>query len=173
VWSKDNASPYSTEKAYKVGDIVSIIVSESTNAQNRAGTKSDVKDNFAAKLTHTIQKLAPIIGMNNQVGGELSNKYSGDGQTSRVSKVQTRISAWVTEVLPNGNLLIKGRHKVEVNGELQEINFSGIIRPKDISGANTIFSYQVANAELSVKGSGTVAESEFPGLISRFLNWLF
>lgn len=173
VWNKDSSSPYSTQKAYKTGDIISIIILESTVAQNKAGTKSDVRDDLGMKFTHTLQRLAPVIGTNNQATGQASNRYSGLGQTSRTSSVQARISAWVTEVMPTGNLKIKGRHKVEVNDEIQEITITGVVRAKDISGANTVFSYQVADAELAVKGTGVVAETESPGWLTRIFNWLF
>ena len=148
IWNKDSSSPYTTQRAYKVGDIINIIILESTSAKNIAGTKTDVKDDLGAKFTHSLQRLAPVIGTNNQLAGNVSNRYSGLGQTSRTSNVQARIAAWVTDVLPNGNLSIKGKHRVEVNEEVQEITVTGIIRPQDISGANTLFSYQVANAEL-------------------------
>ncbi len=173
IWNKESASPYSTQKAYKIGDIVNVIILESTSAQNRAGTNTDVRDDLGAKFSHTIQGLAPVIGTNNQATGQFSNKYKGLGQTTRASNVQARIAAWVTEVLPNGNLSIKGKHKLEVNDEIQEITVTGIIRPKDISGANTIYSYQVANAELKVKGTGVVADTESPGWLTRIFNWLF
>lgn len=173
VWNKDSASPYSTQKAYKAGDIINIIILESTSAQNKAGTKSDVRDDLGLKFSHTIQRLAPVIGTSNQATGQFSNRYKGLGQTTRASSVQARIAAWVTEVIPNGNLKIKGRHKVEVNDEIQEITISGLVRPKDISGSNTVYSYQVANAELAVKGTGVIAETESPGWLTRLFNWLF
>lgn len=173
IWNENSASPYSTQKAYKVGDIINVIILESSSAKNLAGTKTDVRDDLGAKFTHTIQRLAPIVGTNNQATGQFSNKYAGSGQTTRGSNVQARVSAWVTDILPNGNLQIKGVHRVEVNTEVQEITLTGIVRPKDISGANTIYSYQVANANLSVKGSGAVADSESPGWLTRILNWLF
>src|SRR3989338_3397490 len=173
VWDKESASPYSTEKAYKIGDIVNIVILESTSAQNRAGTKTDIKDDLSSKFSHTFGRLAPLIGTNNQLAGQSYNRYQGEGRTSRTINVQARIAAWVTDVLPNGNLTISGKHKVEVNDEVQEITITGIVRPKDISGANTVYSYQVANAELSVRGTGVVAETESPGWITRILNWLF
>ncbi|MFA6548594.1 MAG: flagellar basal body L-ring protein FlgH [Candidatus Margulisiibacteriota bacterium] len=173
IWNKESASPYSTDKNYKVGDIINIIVAESTSAQNQAATKSDVKDDLALKLTNTIQRLAPIIGTNSQIDGNVSNKFTGTGQTTRSSGVQARISAWVTEVLPNGNLEIEGKHRVQVNEETQEITIRGTVRPKDISGANTVYSYQVANANLIVQGSGVVADTESPGFLTRIFNWLF
>ncbi|MBI5399138.1 flagellar basal body L-ring protein FlgH [Candidatus Saganbacteria bacterium] len=174
IWNeKESASPYSTEKGYRLGDIVNIIILENTTAQNRAGTKTDIRDDLSAKLNHTIAKLAPIIGASNSLTGQAANKYQGLGQTSRDSSVQARISAWVKEVLPNGNLRIEGHHRVQVNNETQDITITGLVRPKDISGANTIFSYQVADAELTVQGTGVVAETESPGWLVRFINWLF
>ena len=173
IWNKESSSPYSIQKARKEGDIINVVILESTVAQNKAGTKTSVTDDLAGKFSHTIQRLAPIIGTNNQVAGSISNKYNGLGQTSRTSNVQARIAAWVTEVLSNGNLSIKGNHKVEVNEELQEITITGIIRPKDISGSNAVFSYQVANAALAVRGSGVIAESESPGWLTRIFNWIF
>jgi flagellar L-ring protein precursor FlgH len=173
IWNKESASPYSTQKAYKEGDIINIIVLESTVAQNKAGTNTDVRDNLSVKFSHTIQRLAPVIGTDNQMTGQAGNKYKGLGQTSRASNVQARIAAWVTEVLPNGNLSIKGKHKVEVNDEIQAITITGVVRPKDISGANSIYSYQVANASLAVRGTGVIAETESPGWLTRIFNWLF
>lgn len=173
IWNKDSASPYSTEKNYKVGDIINVVILESTIASNKAGTKTDTSDTLAMKLTHTIQRLTPMIGQSNDIGASLGNKYSGSGQTSRTSSVQSRIAAWVTDVLPNGTLAIKGKHKMAVNDDLQEITITGIVRPKDISGNNTVFSYQVANAEVAISGTGMVAEAEAPGWISRIFNWLF
>ncbi|MFA4843789.1 MAG: flagellar basal body L-ring protein FlgH [Candidatus Margulisiibacteriota bacterium] len=173
IWNENSASPYSTQKAYKVGDIINIIILESSSAKNLAGTTSNVKDDLSAKLTHTLQRLTPIIGANTQVSGAVSNRYAGDGATSRGSNVTARIAAWVTEVLPNGNLAIKGVHKVEVNDEMQAIGLTGTVRPKDISGANTIYSYQVANANLMVKGTGAVGDASAPGWLTRIFNWLF
>ncbi|MDD4179129.1 MAG: flagellar basal body L-ring protein FlgH [Candidatus Margulisbacteria bacterium] len=173
IWNDNSASVYSTQSNYKVGDIINIIVLESSSAKNLATTKTNVGDDFSAKLSHTIQKLTPYIGANNSVTGSLANKYTGDGSTTRGSNVTARIAAWVTDVLPSGNLMIKGVHKVNVNNEKQEITITGMIRAKDISGGNTIYSYQVANADLSISGKGVVDEGSAPGFLSRIFNWIF
>lgn len=169
IWKSDSSAPYTTGQGYKVGDILNIIILESTSAQNRAGTKTGVKDNLALQYAQTISSKNP----SGNVSGSIGNDYSGTGQTSRVSNVQARISAWVTDVLPNGNLAIEGRHKVEVNDEMQEIDIKGVIRPKDISSTNTVYSYQIANVNLSIRGTGAVAEADSPGWLTRLLNWLF
>jgi flagellar L-ring protein precursor FlgH len=173
IWNDSSSSPYSTQKAYKVGDIVNVIILENTSAKSLAGTNTNVSDDMSVKFTHTIARLAPIIGTNNSVAGNASNKYTGNGQTTRGNNVQARVAAWVTDVLPNGNLAIKGLQKVEVNHETQQITITGIIRPKDISGSNTIYSYQVAASEVKVSGSGAVADSESPGWLTRLFNWFF
>jgi len=173
IWKDSNASPYSTQKAYKVGDIINIIILENSSAKNKSGSNTNVSDDLAAKLTHTIAKLAPIIGTDNSIGIQLANQYAGDGSTTRGSNVTARVAAWVTEVQPNGNLAIKGKHKVEVNDDLQEITITGTVRAKDISGANTIYSYQVANVDLAMKGTGSVSDVSTPGWFTRFFNWLF
>ena len=173
LWNENSASPYSPQKAYKVGDIINVVILENTSAKNSATTKTNVKDDLSGKFTHTLAKLAPIIGTNNQVNGQVSNQYAGDGSTVRGNAVQARIAAWVVEVLPNGNLSIKGHHRVNVNNEVQEITLTGTVRPVDIAGSNTVYSYQVANAELTVAGTGTVSDAGEPGWLTRLFNWLF
>lgn len=173
LWNETSASPYSPSKVYKIGDIINVVILENTSAKNQATTKTNVTDNLSAKFTHTIQRLAPIIGTNTQMAGQASNQYSGDGSTVRGNNVSARIAAWVVDVLPNGNLSIKGHHRVNVNDEEQEITMTGTVRPKDIAGSNTVYSYQVADAQLTVSGTGAVSDTAAPGWLTRIFNWLF
>lgn len=173
LWSEKSSSPYSPEKAYKKGDIVTVIILESTTAKHEAGTNTYVKDDLGMKFSHTIARLDPYIGREGSITGQGSNRYQGTGRTQRTSNVQAKIAATVTDVDKNGNLMIEGTHKIEINDELQEINIKGMVRSKDISISNTIYSYQVANAEVTIFGVGTVQEAESPGWITRILNWLF
>ena len=173
LWKKSSSSPYSPEKSYKVGDIITVLINEISSAQHKAGTKTDIKDDLGLKFTHSIERLTPVIGTNNQAAGQWANKYTGTGGTERSSNVTARVAALVTEVMDNGNLKIEGKHKVNVNDENQDIVITGIVRSKDISINNTIYSHQVANAEVSITGTGVVQEAESPGWLSRILNWLF
>ena len=173
IWSKNSSSIYSTDKAYKVGDILTIIVVENTDAQQKAGTTTTVKDDLSLKLTNNVQKLASLLGSDSSITGQTGNKYAGSGTTQRASTVTAKISATVAEVMENGNLRIEGRRVLDINDESQEILISGIIRSKDVSPANTVYSYQVADAQVSFKGTGAVQEAEAPGWFTRILNWLF
>ena len=82
--------------------------------------------------------------------------------------------AWarVVKVLDNGNLLIEGRRAILVNGETQVITISGLVRPQDITGTNTVLSSQIADAEVQMVGKGVIAESQRPGILYRMLDWL-
>jgi len=172
LWNDKSTSLYSAQKVFKEGDIVTILVIESSTALSSAGTNTDVKDDLSAWFTN--------IGYGNtgtsprsqaEIRGE--NNYTGTGKTTRANTIQAKIAAVVTKVLSNGNLAVSGVHTVIVNDERQEIKVNGIVRPQDITSANTVFSYQVAQAEISVMGEGSVAEAQNPGWFTRFLNWLF
>ena len=172
IWQEGvSTSPYSTQKTYKIGDIVYVVILESTSALSKAGTETNVKDELSASFHHTIDTLG--FETDASINPKVENKFDGAGKTTRSTAIQARVAARVTRVLKNGNIKIVGKHVIEVNGEEQEIVISGVVRSKDINQANAIYSYQVANAKISVMGSGMVAEAEQPGWFSRILNWIF
>ena len=173
LWNETSSSPYTTAKSFKIGDIVTVLILESASAIQKAGTDTNVSDGLSASFDHTIERLTPTIDTSNMAAAAAKNQYKGVGSTTRSSNVQAKVAAVVTKVLNNGNLLINGEHRVSVNQEKQVIVISGMIRPKDVSLDNTIYSYQVANATVSVKGSGTVQEAEEPGWFTKVINWLF
>jgi flagellar L-ring protein precursor FlgH len=104
---------------------------------------------------------------------EIKNDYSGEGKSSRKGKLKAKMTARITQVLPNGNFLIEGTRIVDVNGERQTTVLTGVIRPQDITPENTVFSYDIADAQISYKGRGSVNTAQRPGIFARFLNWLF
>ncbi len=173
LWIEDSSSPFVVQKPYRIGDVIMVLIVESTSAVQKAGTDTQNQDNLGASFSHTIQKLQGTIAPSGSLQGSRSQSYQGSGSTTRSSNVLATVAVTVKNVLPDGNLVIEGTHKVAVNEERQEINVSGIVRPKDITAWNTIYSYQVANAEVSVKGTGSVADTSSPGIIMRVLNFLF
>jgi flagellar L-ring protein precursor FlgH len=170
IWNKASSSPYSVSKSFRVGDVITVLVLESTSAVQRAGTNTNADDSLSLAFN---SNLAGFYHPNKAVGGSGGNTYKGLGDTTRTSNVTAKIASVVVKVLPNSNLLIEGEHKVAVNDEVQVIKISGMIRPKDVSFQNTVYSYQVAGADVSVKGSGVVGDAENPGAVTRFFNWLF
>lgn len=171
IWERTSTSPYSVSKSFRVGDIITIMVLESTSAVQKAGTDTNVNDNLSTTLDHTITRLG--VDPSNYLKATAGNTYRGLGSTTRTSNVTAKIAAVVVKVMANGNLMIAGEHRVEVNNEVQTLRISGMVRPKDVSLQNTVYSYQVAGADVSVQGKGVVGEAESPGVFTRFFNWIF
>jgi flagellar L-ring protein precursor FlgH len=96
----------------------------------------------------------------------------GNGKTSRKGKVSTQLSATVIEILPEGMLRINGAQTITINGEKQSITVTGLIRAKDVSKNNTIFSYQISEAKLEISGIGDISRAQKQNVFYRFFNWL-
>ncbi len=173
LWIENSSSPFVVQKPYRPGDVIMVLIVESTSAVQKAGTDTQNQDSLGANFSHSIQKLQGAIAPSSGLQGSRSQAFKGSGSTTRTSNVLATVAVTVKDVLSDGNLVIDGMHKVSVNEEKQEIRITGLIRPKDITAWNTVYSYQVANAEVSVKGSGAVGESSSPGLIMRVLNLIF
>jgi len=170
IWDRTSTSPYSVSKSFRVGDVITIIVLESTSAVQKAGTDTNANDSLSLAFS---ANLINLYHPGKSITGSTGNTYKGQGATTRTSNVTAKIAAVVVKVLANGNLMISGEHRVEVNDEVQTLKISGMVRPKDVSLQNTVYSYQVAGAEVSVKGSGSVGEAESPGVFTRIFNWIF
>jgi len=162
---------YSDSKAHRVGDIISVILSESTQAQKSAKTEL-TKENSAS--------LDPLIGFggspinfkNNaiQFGLNQDSEFSGDAKSDQGNSLSGNISVHVLRVLPNGNLMIRGEKWMSLNNGDEYIRLTGVIRAQDISSTNTIISSKVANARIQYAGTGSFAEVQEQGLFSKFFN---
>ena len=167
-----------TRRQVQVGDVITIYVSESTSAVQQASTRTERESKLGASIQADWEQIGNLLGNETlkqkrsySLGGD--DQYEGSGQTSRRSQVKAVVSSVVTDILDNGNLFVEGIHKVKVNDELETIRVSGVVRPQDISPKNSVFSYQIAKAEISVNGSGVVASKQSPGVLTKMFNWLF
>lgn len=162
---------YSDSKAHRVGDIISVILSESTQAQKSAKTELK-KDN-----SNTLDPLVGLGGNNItfkddsiQFGLNQSSNFKGDSKADQGNSLSGNISVHVTRVLPNGNLIIRGEKWMTLNNGDEYIRLTGIIRSKDITSENTIMSGKVANARIQYSGTGSFAEVNEQGWLSKFFN---
>jgi len=159
-------SLFATPRACKVGDTLTVIISEFSTASQTA------KTDFS-KGTETQGEIELANG------GELpawtwnySSDFAGSGSTQRKGSLVAKLTVEVVEVLPNGNLRIKGAKRVKINEEEQIIYLEGVVRPEDIGENNTISSVNIAQANIRYEGRGPISEGKRPGIISRLLNWL-
>ncbi|MBN1302501.1 MAG: flagellar basal body L-ring protein FlgH, partial [Melioribacteraceae bacterium] len=163
-------SLFSDQKANRIGDAITIIVVEESqatnNAQTNAGRSSDI--NFSGSGTVDATALP-----NANLGLESGNEFKGSGGTKTTGMVRTKISATIDSVLANGNMRVIGSRKISINGEEQTISIRGIVRSADISAENTVLSYNISDAEITFEGSGIIDDAQQPGWLTKLFHWLF
>jgi flagellar L-ring protein precursor FlgH len=157
----------SDAKALGIGDIVTILIVESTSAN--ATTKVDASSKTEISGGPGLGVLAPLTAW----GLDAQNKHTGDGKTTRTGDLQAEISVRIQEVLPNGYFRLVGTRLIEINGDHQTIEISGVCRPQDIRADNTIQSTYIADAQIAYTGSGALNAAAQPGVLTRIVSWLF
>ena len=146
-------------RASQMDDIVTILVTESASAVASGVTNTSRK----STAKNTITSLAGTLAAGNPLGSlaDLANtqQIQGTGQTSRNMTISTTLSARVVDVTPNGTLVVEGSKDISVNSERQTISVHGMVRPADLSTANTVLSTRVANLQVKVNGKGVVGDA--------------
>jgi flagellar L-ring protein FlgH len=167
IWDGNKANIFSDPRAAQIGDVVTIniAINDSAtfgNATNRS-LDSIINTGFDAKLgqDNTTSEFKPTYT------SESLSSTNGQGNIDRSEKIQLSVAAVVSDVLPNGNLVVSGSQEVRVNFELRLLNVAGIIRPRDISRNNTISYDKVAEARISYGGRGRVMEVQQPALLQQ------
>jgi flagellar L-ring protein FlgH len=152
-------------RAYREGDVLTLLIFESATATTSANTSFNRKSKVEARAAN----------LESAVGGSLNtdNQFDGGGVEQRTGQVVARVSVSVTEVLANGDLRVKGDQTIALNRESQHIAVEGRVRPEDIASDNTVVSTRLAEARIELKGQGLLSSKERPGLLTRFFHWLF
>jgi len=174
VWSGDfgqGNSLYTDSKAHKVGDILTVLIYESSNASSQAQTKTEKTGSSESTVGPGTGKLdfIPLFGSSY----DNKNTFDGKGQNIRNQTLSAKMSATVIDVKDNGDLVIKGSRTVGISKDKEIMTLTGVIRKKDVSASNSVPSYLIADAEILYSGKGVANSGSRPGFIMRFLNWLF
>ena len=157
-------------RASRIDDIVTVVVQEKASAVSTGATKT--QRNSSAKSSVT------SLAGPKSVGGALANlakqqtniALDGQGTTSRTTELTTTLSARVTQVLPNGNLVVEGTKNIVVNSETQLVKVRGVVRPIDLDTANTVPSSRLAQMEVHINGKGVVNDAvRRPNFLYRLL----
>lgn len=168
-------SIYSDHKAYKVGDIVTILVIEATEGYQSASLKTQKRQSLGGGMGLSSWGGGVSIPFPSNVpswGAGGQEYQDGSGKSTRKGGLIAKISARVEKVLSNNNLVIKGTKIIEINDDKQNLIIEGVIRPEDIGADNTILSTYVADAKIKYEGKGPIAEKTSPGILTRILDWL-
>ncbi len=169
LWQSNARAFFKDQRASRVGDILTVLVAinDDANLKNntaaaRTGTSAFGFANFFG-LENVVPKIfgsgsssASLVSVN---GGSSS---TGTGQIQRNETVTLSLAGEITQILPNGNLVVAARQEMEVNSELRVLQVAGIIRPEDITSDNTVASDQMAEARISYGGTGTLSNMQSP-----------
>lgn len=159
------ASLAADRRPSQVGDIVTVVVLNNSAASNSVATGSKRKNSIDADVS-----LAGSFDKSGSLG--FGGSYDGRGTNMRTDKMAAQLSARVTQVLANGDLLIAGWQAMRINGDTTNIKVSGRVRPADINSDNQVFSSRVADARIEYDGRGFAARSARPGIVTRIFNAL-
>ncbi len=169
LWSDQSpaANIYADHKARAVGDIITIVISETSSAVRAGKTNNSKSADVQASAGSGIFKWISSASAGS------SDKVNTSGSVSNTNVVKARMTAQVVAVKPNGNLLISGNQSIKQNKEEQKITITGEIRPQDIAADNTVLSSYVANAQIKINGHGPIAAKQRQGFLTQIFNFLF
>lgn len=165
-------SLFEDNKARDVGDLVTILLAERTNAVSSASTATS-RDSATSIANPTLFGVEPTIDGRPMLETEIAGNRSFDGSadTAQSNRLDGSITATVVARLPNGNLVVQGEKWIQLNQGDELVRIQGIVRSTDISPDNTIASSRVAEARISYSGRGTLARANARGWLDRFFDF--
>jgi flagellar L-ring protein precursor FlgH len=159
----DGTDLYRDPRARRTGDVVTVIIS----MQDKAKLDNKTDRSRDSQIKFGLDWLMNVAGWSDtgQANANLSTntQIKGNGQIDRAEDIKLSIAAIVTDVLPNGNMMISGSQEFKVNTEMRVLNVGGIVRPRDISRGNTISYEKIAEARVSYGGRGNLSDVQQPG----------
>ena len=167
LWSPRGADLFRDRRARRPGDILTVTISikDKATLDNRSKRSRDASNDFGLDIAHALDwrgaKSAGKIGASSSV--KANTAQDGKGEIERSESIDLRLAAVVSDVMPNGNLLIQGSQEVRVNYELRVLTFTGVVNIADIKADNTIPYERIAEARISYGGRGRSMEVQQPG----------
>lgn len=164
IWDGSRSDIFSDPRAAKIGDVITVNIAINDSATFGNSTDRGINSEIKGGLNYQLQNNNAQSQWYPQVDVTSSSTTQGQGSIDRSEKIQLSVGAVVTDVLPNGNLVVSGSQEVRVNYELRVLNVAGIVRPRDISKDNTIPYNKIAEARISYGGRGRIMEVQQPAV---------
>ena len=167
LWRNGSRSFFKDQRAHQIGDLLTVTVNITDQANFANESQRDRTSKESANLNDFIGKQLLSGNAAKALNGAIlstdsTSQYDGKGTIQRQETLQTNIAAVVTQVLPNGNLVVEGKQEIRVNFEIRELIVAGIVRPEDIQSDNTIDSTKIAQARISYGGRGQIFDFQQP-----------
>ena len=166
LWRSGARGFFKDQRAMRVGDILTVKVrfSDSANISNQTSRNRTGKEQMGVDSLFGFE--GAVVPANtptsNMVNLESEGDSTGSGSVKRAEALTTNVGAVITQILPNGNMVIEGRQEVRVNFEMRELIVAGIVRPEDVELDNTIQSTKIAQARISYGGRGQITDVQQP-----------
>ncbi len=169
LWRSGARSFFKDQRAQDIGDILTILISFSDNAdfsnessRSRVTTEHIEAPNFLGWESKLPLRFPRAVDPDNLINFKSNPTYKGKGDIKRAESLNVKIAATVTQILPNGNLVVIGRQEVRVNNEVREMVITGVVRPQDILAENVISYEKIAEARISYGGRGQITDVQQP-----------
>lgn len=179
IWQTASIPLTEDGKARRLGDIVTIMITENATASKQATTATGRSSEISAGIPNMLGLEGSGIltknfaDLSNLINASASSNFDGSGSTTRKESLSATITAKVVDVLANSNLRIEGRRNVKVNNEDQIVTVKGTIRQRDITADNTINSIYVADAQITYSGEGIISDRQKPGWLMNVIDKLW
>ena len=167
LWRNGSRAFFNDQRAHQVGDILTVKVNINDTAEfqgqtqlQRSTTEDSAITNFIG--ANTIANPAKAVLPGSLLTADGNTQMNGNGTINRQDQLVTNVAAVVTQVLPNGNLVVEGKQEIRVNFEIRELIVAGIVRPEDIQSDNTIDSSKIAQARIAYGGRGQISDIQQP-----------
>lgn len=165
LYREDSYRPLvSDNKAYRLGDVLTVQVVETSSAASSADTRAGRSSGLGVDYSDTLRKSRAI-------NLQLNNDFDGRGVTQRAGRLLAQLTVTVVGVEPNGDLRVSGQQEVEINREKQHIKLEGRVRPQDVTDGNVVLSTRLADSRISYVGDGDLALRQRSPWWQTLLSW--
>ena len=171
LWQDGRSTLFTDARAFREQDLVVVKIEEIADAKRSSDTDLTRQSSSAGGFSATLDAKAVVPALDGKFSTD--SKFKGTGSTGRTERLIATVPAVVRKVLPNGNLFIEGHRVVLVNNEEQHFYVSGVVRPIDIDGENSVKSSLVADAEIEFTGRGVLSENQKKGWMQKYLGWMW
>jgi flagellar L-ring protein precursor FlgH len=161
LWRPGSRAFFKDQRAAQVGDIITVLVSmnDSANLTNNSTATRTSSETAGLPNLFGLESIVPkAVTMSSLVSASSGNSNVGSGQIQRNEAVTLRLAGIITQVLPNGNLVVAARQQFMVNNELRDLQVTGVVRPQDIASDNTVTHDRMAEARISYGGKGQLTD---------------
>ena len=167
LWQQGSRAFFRDQRAARVGDIlrVNVAIADQAKLDNKTDNQRNTSEKAGAPSVFGLEnELTKVTGANpaNWFSLNGGSQTNSTGKIDRKETINTQVAALITQVLPNGNLVIEGSQEILVNYEIREVSVKGVIRPQDINSDNTIESTQIAQARIVYSGRGQISDKGQP-----------